>query len=110
MSKPQGPKAPDLCSPGVATLAMVSSCPICGRPQTGKQTVCSPKCRIQRSMRRREVKRQQDLAKLRLLLQEALQLLEAPRPSEIYEVSHDWAGIIAVSFRSYGWLYHYADA
>lgn len=64
-------------SPGsVATPPVVSSCPICQGPLTGKQTVCSPKCRSQRSMRRREAKRQDGLAKVRLLLAEALGLLK----------------------------------
>ena len=54
----------------------VRSCPICGQPLTGKQTVCSARCRIERSRRRREAERQHELAKVRLLLRQALHLLE----------------------------------
>ena len=63
-------------SPGsVRTPIMVASCPICGAPLTGRQTVCSAKCRIARSRRRREAKQQERDAKVRLLLTEALELL-----------------------------------
>jgi predicted nucleic acid-binding Zn ribbon protein len=57
---------------------MVASCPICGGPLTGKQTVCSGKCRIERSRRRREAKQTERDAKLRVLLREALELLVEP--------------------------------
>jgi predicted nucleic acid-binding Zn ribbon protein len=63
-------------SGSVRTPSMVGSCPICGQPLKGKQTVCSPKCRIERSRRRREAERQNELAKVRLLLRDALRLLE----------------------------------
>lgn len=42
----------------------------------GKQTVCSAKCRIQRSMDRRAAKRRDQDAHVRRLLKEALALLE----------------------------------
>jgi hypothetical protein len=70
---------PDLTLPSVATppSALPVYCPIC---QTvllhGKQTVCSPRCRIQRSMGRRAAKQAERDAKVRLLLTEALGLLE----------------------------------
>jgi predicted nucleic acid-binding Zn ribbon protein len=52
-------------------------CPVCHTvPLTGKQLVCSPKCRIQKSMATREAKRQNRDAKARLLLREALELLD----------------------------------
>lgn len=60
----------------VATPSVLSSCPICGTPLQGKQTVCSTKCRIQRSMRRRAVTQAERDAQVRLLLTEALGLLE----------------------------------
>jgi len=59
----------------VATLPSVPSCPICGVPLQGKQTVCSAKCRIQRSMGRRAATQTERDAKVRLLLNEALGLL-----------------------------------
>ena len=61
---------PDHC-PGPVVL----SCPICGVPLQGRQTVCSPKCRIAKSRKRREGELQERDAKVRLLLMEALQLL-----------------------------------
>ena len=61
---------PDDRSGSVRTPIMVASCPICGAPLTGRQTVCSAKCRIARSRQRRE----RD-TKVRLLLTEALGLL-----------------------------------
>lgn len=52
-------------------------CPVCGKvPLHGKQTVCSPRCRIQRSMGRRAAKQTERDTKVRLLLREALGLLE----------------------------------
>ena len=61
-------------------------CPVCEQvPLHGKQTVCSPRCRIQRSMQRRAAKQTAPDARVRLLLwtvietgQEAKQLLERP--------------------------------
>jgi predicted nucleic acid-binding Zn ribbon protein len=51
-------------------------CPVCETvPLHGKQTVCSPRCRIQRSMGRRAAKQAERDAKVRLLLGEALALL-----------------------------------
>lgn len=52
-------------------------CPICENvPLHGKQTVCSPRCRIQRSMARRAATQAERDAKIRLLLTEGLGLLE----------------------------------
>ena len=59
----------------VATRPVIPSCPICGTPLHGKQTVCSPRCRIQRSMRRRVAQQTERDTKVRLLLGEALDLL-----------------------------------
>jgi predicted nucleic acid-binding Zn ribbon protein len=75
MNDPKRTDTPEHHPDSVRTLIMVGSCPICGQPLKGKQTVCSPKCRIERSRRRREGKRQNDLAKVRLLLKEALNML-----------------------------------
>ena len=66
---------PDLSPRSVRTLPVVPSCPICGGPLTGKQTVCSGRCRIERSRRRREEAMTERDAKVRLLLREALDLL-----------------------------------
>ncbi len=66
---------PDLSPQSVATPSMVASCPVCGRLLTGRQTVCSGRCRIQRSMARRKAKQRERDAKVRLLLTEALGLL-----------------------------------
>jgi predicted nucleic acid-binding Zn ribbon protein len=87
----QGQPTPDHCSSSVATPLVVPSCPVCGRRLTGKQTVCSPKCRIKRSMQRREANRQQVIlerdAKIRLLLNtmvetgEAIKVLLQERPT-----------------------------
>ena len=77
---------PDLTPPSVATPSsgLPVYCPICQTVLlTGKQTVCSPRCRIQRSMARRAATQAERDAKVRLLLgtvietvQEAKQLLE----------------------------------
>jgi predicted nucleic acid-binding Zn ribbon protein len=67
---------PDYRPESVATLPVVASCPICGVPLQGRQTVCSAKCRIQRSMAMRAAKRDERDAKVRLLLGEALALLD----------------------------------
>ena len=66
---------PDDRSGSVRTPIMVASCPICGAPLTGRQTVCSAKCRIARSRQRREAKQRERDTKVRLLLTEALGLL-----------------------------------
>ena len=76
MSSPDHPPTPEHRSERVATPSMILSCPICGTPLQGKRTVCSPRCRIQRSMRRRAAMQQERDAKVRLLLREALSLLE----------------------------------
>lgn len=60
---------PNLSPDSVATPL----CPICRTvPLTGKQLVCSPKCRIQRSMGRRMAKQTERDARLRVLLREVL--------------------------------------
>lgn len=73
--------APDLSPDSVRTLL---SCPVCGSLLTGKQTVCSPKCRIARSRQRREANHAERDAKVQLLLTEAPGLLGGPNapPSE----------------------------
>ena len=63
---------PEVSLASVRTPSVIASCPICGVPLTGRQTVCSPKCRIARSRQRREATRQERDAKVRLLLSEAL--------------------------------------
>ncbi len=56
-------------------------CPVCETvPLHGKQTVCSARCRIQRSMARRAAKQAERDAKVRLLLTEALQVLKESDP------------------------------
>lgn len=75
---------PDLTPSSVATplSGLPVYCPICAKvPLAGKQTVCSPKCRIQRSMRRRMARQAERDAKVRLLLGEALTLLEPEQES-----------------------------
>jgi predicted nucleic acid-binding Zn ribbon protein len=67
---------PDRSPGSVRTLSMVASCPICGAPLQGRQTVCSAKCRIARSRQKRQVKLRERDVKVRLLLTEALGLLE----------------------------------
>jgi predicted nucleic acid-binding Zn ribbon protein len=61
------PKA-DHAQESVRTPSAAISCPICGQLLTGKQTVCSPKCRIARSRQKAEALRHAKEAKLRLLL------------------------------------------
>lgn len=67
------------CPQSVATLPASQSCPICGAVLRGKQTVCSARCRIQRSMRGRAAKQTERDAAVRLKLREALALLEKPQ-------------------------------
>ena len=76
---------PGLPPESVRTPPVVSSCPVCGRPLTGKQTVCSPKCRIERSRRRRQAKQQARTAQVRLLLKEALRVLAEETTQEADE-------------------------
>jgi predicted nucleic acid-binding Zn ribbon protein len=66
---------PEHSPSSVRTLSIVVSCPICGRPLQGRQTVCSAKCRIARSRQKHDAKRRDTDAKVRLLLTEALGLL-----------------------------------
>jgi predicted nucleic acid-binding Zn ribbon protein len=73
------PSPPNLSPASVATppSGVPVYCPICQTvPLQGKQTVCSPRCRIQRSMERRAAKQAERDAKVRLLLTEALGLLD----------------------------------
>jgi len=78
MPDPKLTPTPDHRPGSVRTPIMVASCPVCGRPLTGKQTVCSPRCRIQRSMERRQAERRERDASVRLLLTTALEaVLEA---------------------------------
>ena len=72
MTNPKPTMPLDHSPKSVATPSVVPSCPICGRPLKGRQTVCSARCRIQRSMRWREAKQRERDAKVRLLLTEAL--------------------------------------
>jgi predicted nucleic acid-binding Zn ribbon protein len=72
------PSTPEQRPSSVRTLSVVPSCPICGVPLTGRQTVCSGKCRIMRSRQKREAKQTDRDAKVRLLLTEALQVLKEP--------------------------------
>ena len=49
-------------------------CPVCKMvPVQGKQTVCSAKCRIQKSMKRRAAQQTERDAKVRLLLRTAME-------------------------------------
>jgi hypothetical protein len=82
--------SPDRCPGRVATppSGLPVYCPVYEKvPLQGKQTVCSPRCRIQRSMARRAAKRADRDARVRLLLRtvietvtEALEVLKAPSP------------------------------
>jgi predicted nucleic acid-binding Zn ribbon protein len=70
---------PDLSTDGVRTLLLVPSCPMCGTPLTGRQTVCSAKCRVARSRQRREsVTRERD-QRVRLFIRTALDALHEAR-------------------------------
>jgi predicted nucleic acid-binding Zn ribbon protein len=63
----------------VRTPIMVASCPICGQPLRGRQTVCSGGCRIERSRQRRENKLQDRDAKVRLLLRTVIETAQEPK-------------------------------
>jgi predicted nucleic acid-binding Zn ribbon protein len=85
---------PEVTPDSVCTLPVVPSCPICGHPLQRRQTVCSAKCRISRSRQRREAKLLARDARVRLLLTEALALLEPdtelpPRTTPRKEHDHD---------------------
>jgi predicted nucleic acid-binding Zn ribbon protein len=76
---------PEVTPDSVRTPPVIPSCPMCGHPLQGRQTVCSAKCRIARSRQKHEAKRREKDTKVRLLLttvietaQEAKQLLEEP--------------------------------
>ena len=70
------PPTPEERSPTVATptSGVPGCCPVCKKVLlTGKKTVCSPKCRIQRSMAKRAAKRADWNATARLHLRAAQQ-------------------------------------
>jgi predicted nucleic acid-binding Zn ribbon protein len=52
---------------------MILSCPICGKPLQGRQTVCSAKCRVARSRQRREARQHERDSQVRLLLTTAIE-------------------------------------
>ena len=72
-------------------------CPVCEKvPLHGKQTVCSPRCRIQKSMARRAATRADRDARARILLrtvietaQEVVQLLKGPPHTPPHEEDAD---------------------
>ena len=68
--------SPEVTPDSVRTPSMLPSRPMCGTPLQRRQTVCSAKCRIARSRQRREQVQAERDAKVRLLLTEALRLLE----------------------------------
>jgi predicted nucleic acid-binding Zn ribbon protein len=67
---------PDLSLSSVRTPSVIPSCPICGQPLRGRQTVCSSKCRIARSRQRHERAQVELDARVRLLLTEVLALMQ----------------------------------
>jgi predicted nucleic acid-binding Zn ribbon protein len=70
---------PEVTSEGARALVgaiRVASCPVCRAPLTGRQTVCSGKCRATLSRRRQEQRRQDRDARIATLLREAAQLVE----------------------------------
>jgi predicted nucleic acid-binding Zn ribbon protein len=79
-STPQ-PGSGGVRTPSVGLVVGSRPCPICGtRELEGKQTVCSGKCRAERSRRRREeVLRTRD-DEIRTLLATALKKLEEGNP------------------------------
>jgi predicted nucleic acid-binding Zn ribbon protein len=50
------------------------TCPVCSRPLAGRQTVCSPRCRLKRWRGQRASRR----ARLLELARELVKLLEEP--------------------------------
>jgi predicted nucleic acid-binding Zn ribbon protein len=65
--------SPEHLPQSVRTPPVIPSCPICGEPLQGRQTVCSPKCRTERSRRKGEAKRRERDAQVRLLLTTAIE-------------------------------------
>jgi predicted nucleic acid-binding Zn ribbon protein len=65
--------------PSVRTLSVVPSCPICGKPLKGEQTVCSPKCRTKRARQKHEADRREQDAQLGLLLRTAAEAIQEAR-------------------------------
>lgn len=78
MNTPKATPQPDHSPSSVRTLSSdtLVVCPICGVALTGRQTVCSPRCRITRSRQRRTQTQAERDAKVRFLLNEALGLLD----------------------------------
>lgn len=70
------PHSPDRPAASVRTPLARLSCPVCGIPLTGKQSVCSPKCRAARSRERRAADGRERDALIRIKLGEILELLE----------------------------------
>ncbi len=82
---PEDTSPPHDSPPSVRTLSggNLVSCPVCGAALKGRQTVCSPRCRIRRS---RQVKAQRQatqdsavrlhLRQARMAVETALKLLE----------------------------------
>ncbi len=70
------------------------SCPICGLPLTGNQTVCSAKCRMERSRRKQAAKLAERDAKVRLLLRTARESLEAAE--WLFKASRDYGCIFTL--------------
>ena len=64
----------------LATGSLVASrgCPICGKSLTGRQQVCSGKCRAARSRQKKAEEQAQRDRRLRELLNEALGMLGEP--------------------------------
>ena len=86
------PSTPENRAQSVATPL----CPVCHTvPLTGKQTVCSAKCRIQKSMKTRAAKQSERDTKIRLLLRtasetitEAKELLKEPTHTQLQGAAH----------------------
>jgi predicted nucleic acid-binding Zn ribbon protein len=79
-STPQ-PGSGGVRTPSVGLVVGSRPCPICGtRELEGKQTVCSGKCRIERSRRRREDALRARDDEIRALLAAALKKLDEGAP------------------------------
>ena len=68
-------QTPEVSPDSVRTPVTRPSCPMCGQPLTGRQTVCSAKCRIARSRQTQAATVRERDAKVRLKLREAIALL-----------------------------------
>jgi hypothetical protein len=69
---PMTHSTPDLTPSSVRTPFLVPSCPMCGVPLRGRQTIYSAKCRIARSRETGGTKQRDRDAKIRLLLTTAI--------------------------------------